>query len=230
MNSQILAALVVAPVLALASIPASAQSTNSTGTPAASSDGRGYGMGPGMMSGYGAGASQRGASDGRPYGPGEWPMGPGMMGGWDSGYGMGPWMMGGGYGGWGMGPWMMGGGGYGMAPWTMGAYNSGPGGSTPMLASLDLSDAQIKQIDAIQEAREKKQWALMTSMHDAMVSGRHSFDPQTVDVDAAMKTAKTISEIRLQMLRNQLESQKQILGVLSAEQQQKLRQYGRRGR
>lgn len=98
-----------------------------------------------------------------------------------------------------------------------------------MLAALDLSDAQIKQIETIQEAREKKQWALMTSMHDAMLSGRHSFDPQSIDVDAAMKTAKTISELRLQMLRNQLESQKQILGVLNTQQQQKLRQYGRRG-
>jgi Spy/CpxP family protein refolding chaperone len=57
--------------------------------------GPGYGMGPGMMGGYGG------------YG-----MGPGMMGGY-GGYGMGPGMMGG-YGGYGMGPGMMGGcGGYG---------------------------------------------------------------------------------------------------------------------
>ena len=50
-----------------------------------------YGMGPGMMGGYGGG-----------YG-----MGPGMMGGYGGGYGMGPGMMGG-YGGYGMGPGMMG--------------------------------------------------------------------------------------------------------------------------
>ncbi|MFX1767695.1 Spy/CpxP family protein refolding chaperone [Paraburkholderia sp. A1RI-2L] len=232
MNKQVLVALVAASVLALACIPASAQSPNSTDTPAASAYGRGYGMGPGMMGGYGAGAWQSGASGGRAYDPGGWSMGPGMMGAWGGGYGMGPWMMGGGYGGyggWGMGPWMMGDGGYGMAPWMMGGYNFGPGGAAPMLASLDLSDAQIKQIEAIQDAREKKQWALMISMHDAMVSGWHSFDPQTLDVDAAMKTAKTISELRLQMLRNQLESRKQIFGILTTQQQQQVRQYGRRG-
>jgi Spy/CpxP family protein refolding chaperone len=49
--------------------------------------GGGYGMGPGMMGGYGG------------YG-----MGPGMMGGYGGGYGMGPGMMGG----YGMGPGMMG--------------------------------------------------------------------------------------------------------------------------
>jgi Spy/CpxP family protein refolding chaperone len=51
--------------------------------------GPGYGMGPGMMGGYGQG-----------YGPG-YGMGPGMMGGYGPGYGMGPGMMwgNGGYGG-----------------------------------------------------------------------------------------------------------------------------------
>lgn len=47
-----------------------------------------YGMGPGMMGGYGPGG----------YGPGGYGMGPGMMGGYGGGYGMGPGMMGG-YGG-----------------------------------------------------------------------------------------------------------------------------------
>ena len=45
--------------------------------------GPGYGMGPGMMGGYGGG-----------YGPG-YGMGPGMMGGYGPGYGMGSGMMGG---------------------------------------------------------------------------------------------------------------------------------------
>ncbi|WP_434666981.1 hypothetical protein P5W99_37955 [Paraburkholderia sp. A3BS-1L] len=80
MNRQVLAAL-AASALALASIPAWAQSTNSTDTSAASGYGRGYGMGPGMMGGYGTGAWQRETGDGRPHGPGGWSMGPGMMGG-----------------------------------------------------------------------------------------------------------------------------------------------------
>lgn len=91
MNKQVLIASLAASVLALASIPASAESPNSTDTPAASAYGRGYGMGPGMMGGYGTGAWQRGASDSRAYDPDGWSMGPGMMG----GYGMGPGMMGG---------------------------------------------------------------------------------------------------------------------------------------
>lgn len=65
-----------------------------------------YGMGPGMMGGYGGG------------------YGPGMMGGY-GGSGMGPGMMGG-YGGYGMGPGMMGGygGGYGMGPRRGGYYGN----------------------------------------------------------------------------------------------------------
>ena len=70
----------------------------------------GYGMGAGMMGGYGYG------------------MGPGMMGGY--GYGMNPGMMGGyGHGmmhnmkGYGMGPGMMGGYGCGMGPGMMGYYS-----------------------------------------------------------------------------------------------------------
>jgi len=54
----------------------------------------GYGVGPGMMGGYGQGQGG---------------YGPGMMGGYGGGYGMGPGMMGGYGGGYGMGPGMMGG-------------------------------------------------------------------------------------------------------------------------
>ncbi len=78
-----------------------------------------YGMGPGMMGGYGYGGP----------GQGYYGMGPGMMGGYGQGYGHG--MMGGGYG---MGPGMMGGYGgpgqgyYGMGPGMMGGYGyGGPG-------------------------------------------------------------------------------------------------------
>lgn len=229
MKKRILLALVVAPMLVLAAPLASAQTTDNAGPPAS---GRGYRMGPGMMGGYGTGAWQQGGAgtgDGPIYGPGGWGMGPGMMGGW-GGYGMGPGMMGG-WGGYGMGPGMMGGwGGYGMGPGMMGGYNFGPGTWNPaLLASLKLSDAQIQKIETIQDAAAKKQWALMTSMHDAMLSGRHSFDQRSIDVDAVMKTAKAVSDIRLQMLRTQLETQKQVQGVLTTQQQDELRQYWRSG-
>lgn len=115
-----------------------------------------------------------------------------------------------------------------MGSWMMDGYNPGSGGWAPALASLNLSDAQIRQIDAIRDARDKKQWSLMTEMHDAMISSRHNFEQPSLDVDATMKTATAISGLRLQMMRNRLETQKQILGILTTQQQQELRQYGRR--
>ena len=69
--------------------------------------GPGYGMGPGMMQGYGQGYG---------HGPG-YGMGPGMMQGYGQGYGHGP--------GYGMGPGMMQG--YGMGPGMMQGYGQGYG-------------------------------------------------------------------------------------------------------
>jgi hypothetical protein len=90
--------------------------------------GPGYGMGPGMMGGYGGTYCPY---CGQYLGPGGgysgYGMGPGMMG---YGYGLGPGMMGRGYGGYGMGPGMMGGpgyGGYGMGPWMMHHHGMGYG-------------------------------------------------------------------------------------------------------
>jgi hypothetical protein len=87
--------------------------------------GPGYGMGPGMMGGWGYGGwycPYRGQYSGPGGGYGGYGMGPGMMGpSYGYGYGMGPGMMGGpGYGGYGMGPWMM-------HPYGMGyGYGYGP--------------------------------------------------------------------------------------------------------
>lgn len=199
MNKRFLLALAVAPMFALASPPASAQPSNDAGTPSARAYGPGYGMGYGMMGGRGG------------YGPG-YGYGYGR-----GGYGMGPWMMDDDDGAWG---------GRGMGPWMMGGY-MGPGNRA--LASLDLSQAQIQKIETIQDASEKKQWSLMTAMHDAMFADRSTLDRKSLDVDAEMKTAKAISDIRLQMLRNRLETQKQITEVLTPQQQEQLLRYGRRG-
>jgi|GEM_PF-2709754 len=159
-------------------------------------------------------ASGAGTPSSKAYGPG-YHMGSGMMGGRGGGYGMGPRMMDeddDAYG-WGMGPWMMGG-------------NFGPGNRA--LASLDLNAAQAQKIESIQDAREKKQWQLMTAMHDAMLADRQGLGRQPLDVDAVMKTAEAVSNIRLQMMRNRLEAQKQIWDALTASQQEQLRRYGLR--
>ena len=158
----------------------------------------GYGMGPGMMGGYGG------------YG-----MGPGMMGGY-GGYGMGPGMMGG-YGGYGMGPGMMGGyGGYGMGRGMMGGY--GPA----MAGVLDLTDQQQRKIEDIQENLGKQQWGLMQSMHSQMSALPRQSDQQNLDVDAIMKAQKALSDTRLQMMRNALEAQKKLEGVLTPEQKKRI--------
>lgn len=127
---------------------------------------------------------------------------------------MGAGMMGGAYGGSAMGFGMMGGGcgGYGM-------WGGGPG----FAAAIGLTDAQKKKIQTVEDAKAKKQWALMTTMHDEMLSARQTFDSDDINVDAVMKAAKSLEDARLEMLRNRLEAGKQIRGVLTKEQQQKLR-------
>lgn len=218
MNKQAVRALIAAPVLSLALatsgfVAAHAAEAASAAAPA---------YGPGMMGGYGPGRAG--------YGPGTG-YHRGWRGGYDQGspaggcgdgapwtrgggYGMGPWMMGGGYGGFGWGSGMMGGG-YRMGPgvWRHGA---GPG--------LGLTDAQQKKIDAIEDAQFKKQWALMPQMHAAMLASRRNFETGKINVDAAMKSAKAMEDLRLQMLRNHLETIQQIDAVLTPAQRAKLQQ------
>jgi hypothetical protein len=104
--------------------------------------GYGYGIGPGMMGGYGG------------YG-----MGPGMMGG-GYGYGMRPGMMGG-YG-HGMHHNMMGGGCYSMGPGMMGSYGYGMG---PGMMGYYSPEQYEKQFKAQQEFLDATR-GLRKKMHD----------------------------------------------------------------
>lgn len=231
MNKKTMRALIAAPALALAASGFVATYAAEPASSAAPAYGPGYEMGPGMMGGYGPGTGYHRSGPGA-YGPGSPGRGfgygaPWMMGGGYGGYGMGPGMMGGGgYGGYGMGPWMMDGGygGYGMGPWIMGGrYGMGPGmwgfGAGSALA---LTEAQQQKIAAIEDAQFKKQWALIPQMRSAMVGSRRNFETGKIDVDAAMKSAKAMEDLRLQMLRNHLETIKQIDAVLTPEQRAKL--------
>jgi len=106
----------------------------------------GYGMGTGMMGGYGG------------YG-----MGPGMMG----GYGMGPGMMGG-YGGYGMGPGMMG---FDMHQGMMGSYGCGMGPGMMGYYSPEQYGKQFKENqDFLNETKElrKKMHALKFDYAEAL--------------------------------------------------------------
>ena len=225
-NKRLALGLVAAPVMILgaAALPVLAAGTASAPATTAQSDaygpGYGYGMGPGMMGGYvpgyAGGAWQRGAVGTHPRGwahggyGGYGGFGPGMMGGYG---GYGPGMMGG-YGG-GFGPAMMAGyGGYGMGPWMMGGFGAyGGWGVNPQ-----LSDAQRTKVVGIEKALFDKQWPLMQSMQKVMFESWGQAADSKLDVDAIMKRATALSQVRLQMLRNRLEAAEQIDAVLTPQQ------------
>ncbi len=218
MTTQTLRKLLVVPAVALAATAFAAQPGNAAD---ASTTNGAPGYGPGMMGGPGSGGGAPGIP-GR-GGPGYGRGSPSMMGGgYGGGYGMSQGMMDGGYGGYGMGPGMMGGGygGYGMGPGMMG----GGYGGYRLAAILNLTDAQQKKIQAIEDAHAKKQWDLMTTLHHEMLSAERNSDSNDVNVDAIMKGAKSIADTRLEMLRNRLETGKEIRAVLTQEQQHKLQQ------
>lgn len=159
-----------------------------------------YGMGPGMMGGYG-------------YGPG-YGMGPGMMGGYGPGYGMGPGMMGG-YGpGYGMGPGMMGG--YGMGPGMM--WGGGYGG----YGIPNLTDEQRTKLGKIEDEFRQKQFALMQSMHGLMWKDSGIYRDGKFDENAARKAYDEMANLRKQMFENSLAERKQIDSVLTPEQREQM--------
>lgn len=158
--------------------------------------GSGYGMGRGMMGGYGQGSG---------YG-----MGPGMMGGYGqgSGHGMGSGMMGG----YGQGS------GYGMGSGMSGGY--GPG------ADLNLSAEQRGKIAKIQNEVRRKHWDLMGKMHDEQALMDEQYSSGNRDDDGLSKSYRKMSEFRHQMFDLSLSARKQIDAVLTAEQREKQRQGG----
>lgn len=213
------------------------------------SSARGYGMGPGMMSGnnteagsgsssgfYGMGPGMMyGGNGGYGYGMGPgmmgaYGMGPGMMYGW-GGYGMGPGMMG-----YGMGPGMMyGGGGYGMGMGMMG-YGMGPGmmygwggGPGGFASGIGLNEAQQAKINTISDETRKSQWALMGAMLDQQAALRDQYVSPKHDEAAVAQSYKNFANLRQQMFDNMVSAQKRIDAVLTKEQREKLRGYWGRG-
>jgi Spy/CpxP family protein refolding chaperone len=170
----------------------------------------GYGMGPGMMGGYGPGYGPGGYGPGGGYG-----MGPGMM--W--GYGMGPGMMGGygpgyGPGGYGMGPGMMWGygrGGYG--------YGYGPGGG---YGALDLTAAQRAKIADIEEELARKRWDAMSRMQEQRFLLQELYASGKSDDAALRKSYQAMADAQKQMFESSLEARKRIDAVLTKEQREQL--------
>jgi Spy/CpxP family protein refolding chaperone len=157
-----------------------------------------YGMGPGMMGGYGGG------------------YGPGMMGGCGGGYG--PGMMGG-YGG-GYGPGMMGGygAGYGMGPGMMGGYDQ--------VFDLKLTADQRGKIARIQDDVRRKHWELMGKIQDEQSQMNEQYYSDKRDDAALSKSNRKISDLRQQMFDLSLSARKQTDAVLTKEQRDQLKRGG----
>jgi Spy/CpxP family protein refolding chaperone len=160
--------------------------------------------GPGMMQGYGPGYGM-GPGMMQGYGPG-YGMGPGMMQGYGSGYGMGPGMMQGYGSGYGMGPGMM----YGYGAWS----------------DLKLSPEQRSKIAAIQNDIRRKHWELMGKMHEEQAQLEEQFSSDKQDDVTLSKRHRAISDLRQQMFEQALAARKQIDGILTKEQRDKLRTSG----
>ncbi len=191
-----------------------------------------YGRGPGMMGGYGPGMmGGPGPGYGAGYGPGygmgrDYGPGPGAGAGPDGGcgWGMGPGMMG--AMGWNMGPGMMGGPGWGMGPGMMGGYGPGWGaGPGRALGSLDLDDAQRKQLRELQQQQRHKHWALMGQMHDEMEKLQDAWDGETGmrDRAAILAASKRLADLRQQGLESRLDAAEQFDKILTPEQREQLR-------
>jgi Spy/CpxP family protein refolding chaperone len=141
------------------------------------------------------------------------PMGPGMMGGYGSGYGMNPGMMGGmgGYGpGYGMSPGMMGG---------YGGYGYGP----------DLNAEQRDKMAEIQQEFVQKHWDLMGKMHAQGGPMSGAFGRGDIDEKSARKSYEAMAEAQKQMFELSLQTRKRIDAVLTPEQREQMGR-GWRGR
>jgi len=128
-------------------------------------------------------------------------MGPGMMGGYGTGYGMGSGMMGGYGSGYGMGPGMMG----------LGNYRA-----------LNLSADQKSKIAPIHKETRAKQWATMGKMMDAQERLQELYDVDKQDAEAINKQYKVIEDLRRQMVDTSVEAHNRINSILTKEQREQL--------
>lgn len=184
--------------------------------------GRGYGRGPGMMGGYGPGM-MGGVGPGYGYGPGYGPgYGMGRGGGYGPGFGAGPDVGCGG----GMGPGMMGGPGWGMGPGMMGGYGPGWGaGPGRALGSLDLDDAQRRQLRELQQQQRRDNWALMGQIHDEREKLQDAWGAGTGTRDRAaiLAASRRIAELRQKLLESRLDAAERLDTILTPEQREQLR-------
>jgi Spy/CpxP family protein refolding chaperone len=152
--------------------------------------------------------------------------GPGMMGGYGGGYGpgygYGPGMMGG-YGrsgGWGNG-W----GGMGSMMGMMGITGHGMG-LWPYYA-LDLNEQQRSKMSQIQDEMRKKNWEVVGKLVDEQARLRDLYAADKRDAAAIGKQTMKIAELRRQLVEASVDAHNRIEALLSKEQKERLRGFGR---
>jgi Spy/CpxP family protein refolding chaperone len=117
--------------------------------------------------------------------------------------------------------------GRGMGPGMMGGMG-GPMGlpNARALAALDLTDAQRKQLVAIEDETRKKNWTSMGAMHDEMAKVRDAFwVGEKRDRAAILAGNKRMFDIRQQMLETSLDAADRIEQVLTPQQRAQLKKH-----
>jgi Spy/CpxP family protein refolding chaperone len=107
--------------------------------------------------------------------------------------------------------------GYGMGPGMMGGYGGGYG-----YGNVNLTSEQQAKIAEIQRGFQKKQWALMQSMHEVGWSQADAYREGKLDENAARKSFDAMTALRKQMFENSLAAHKSIDAVLTPEQRKQL--------
>jgi Spy/CpxP family protein refolding chaperone len=108
--------------------------------------------------------------------------------------------------------------GYGMGPGAMGSED---------YSALNLSVDQKSKIAQIQREVRSKHWALMGTMMDAQEKLQELYDEDKPDSAALNKQYKVVEDMRRQMVESSVDARNRINGVLTKEQQDKFKQWGR---
>ena len=143
-------------------------------------------------------------------------------------------MMGGGYGGYGpcqggaMGPGMgmgMGMMGSGMGMGMMGGPmmgGQGYGYGNPM-GMMNLSDEQRQKMFDVQQKAQKERWEHMADMQEAMADLQKEWAKDEPNPDAVTAAYEKMSDIRLEMMREGLETRQEMMQMLDKDQRQQFR-------
>ena len=175
---------------------------------APSAQAQGYGMGPGMMRGYGPGSGMMGPGSGM-MGPGRYGMGPGMMGGYED-YETGPGMMGGYED-------------YETGPGIMGSYGLG------QISRLDLSDQQREEITKLRDQLRRQHWGIMGKIMDERSKLSDLYAEDKPDAGKIGAVYGDIAKLQKEMVQTRVDSWNKIQDVLTPQQREQLKAW-RQGR